>query len=73
MVMGQKVGVMGPVADSPKPRPAALASETVQKKSEKELLTMIRDRSRTLDAHLEGGVIVAVYTECLGQSGRVRR
>ncbi len=33
----------GPVADSLTPKPADLASETVQKKSEKELLTIIRD------------------------------
>lgn len=45
---------MGPVADSLTLRPAALALETVQKKSEKELLTMIRDGSRDLDALLEG-------------------
>ena len=33
----------GPVADSLTPRPADLTSEMVQKKSEKELLTIIRD------------------------------
>ena len=33
----------GPVADSLTPRPADLTTEMVQKKSEKELLTIIRD------------------------------
>lgn len=33
----------GPMADSLTPRPAEPASETMQKKSEKELLTTIRD------------------------------
>lgn len=33
----------GPVADSLTPRPADLTSEMVQKKSEKELLTIIRE------------------------------